>query len=152
MPFTHLCPTPDCECGNDLLAGISPATGPMVNRTPEWFQDALQELEDMGFKRRDPGAPKPMANAWNDPGDKADYPTIFGFLTETKYDDGKPRQTGSISIFTQLGVLKASISDKDNGQVAYVEALTLHELIELVERAICDDSTEWKASRKTPPY
>lgn len=106
----------------------------------------------MGFKRRAESPLKPMPNAWNDPVDKADNPNIFAFLTELKYDDGKPRLTGSISIFTQLGVLKASISDKDAQQVAYIEAPSLMELFALIERAICDGSTEWKASARRVPY
>jgi len=152
VPFTHLCPDADCKCENDVLAGIAPASGPMVPRIPEWFSEAMEELE-MGFKRRDPSkGPQPLPNAWADPVDKSDFPNIFAFLTETKYDDGKPRMTGSFSVWTQLGVLKASVNDRDLGQVFYIEANTLHELIEMIERGICDDNTDWKASKKSPPF
>lgn len=154
MPFIHLCPNTDCLCEDDVLAGISPASGLMVPAIPEWILDALEE-QDMGFKRpTTTTVVKPMPNAWNDQADKADFPNLFGFLTETKYDDDKPRLTGSISIFTQVGVLKASISDKDNKRVAYVEALTLHELVETIERAIFAEDTVWREQQpyNKPPY
>ena len=152
--FTHLCPTPDCLCDDDLLAGIDLGGGVCIPPKPEWFVDAEESIM-AGFKRpKLDSVPKPMANAWNHEEDKHDFPNIFGFLTETKYDDGKPRVTGSISIWTQLGVLKASISDKDNKRVCYVEALSLHELIEMIERTICDDNTDWKNQKpfNQPPY
>jgi len=152
MMFTHLCPTPDCLCEDDVLAGIEPASGPMINRTPEWFLDAMRS-SDMALKKPKPDdTPKPMANAWKDPGDKVDNPNIFAFMTDTKYDDGSPRMAGSISIFTQIGVLKACVSDKDNKRVCFVEAPSLAELFGLIELAICDDCTEWKAQAQRPPY
>jgi len=152
--FTHLCLTPDCLCEDDLLRGILLAEGVCITPKPEWFLDAEESIM-AGFKKpKLDSVLKPMLNAWSDPGDKSDFPNIFGFLTETKYDDGSPRMTGSFSVWTQLGVLKASISDKDNQRVAYVEALTLHELIETIERTICDDNTDWKGQKpyNKPPY
>jgi len=152
MPYTHLCETPDCLCEDDLLRGIRPASGPMVNQTPEWLLDAMESIA-MGLKKPSAdAAPKPMANAWKDKADIADNPNIYAFLTDTKYDDGSPRMTGSISFFTQIGVLKACVSDKDNKRVFFVEALSLCELMGMIEMGICDDSTEWKAQAQKPPY
>ena len=155
LPFIHLCPHADCQCEDDVLRGRLPGNGVMLPPVPRWFQEHMEE-NNMGFKRPNLNTPvKPMANAWNDAADRADYPNVFGFLTETTYDDGKPRMTGSISIFTQLGVLKASVSDRDNKRNFYVEALTLHELIGMIEQGICDDNTEWRNQQpfqKTPPY
>jgi len=152
MPFTHLCLTSDCLCEDDLLWGIRPASGPMVNRVPDWFLDAMRS-HDLAIKKPSAGgAPKPMANAWVDKVDQADNPNTYAFLTDTKYDDGSPRMTGSISIFTQIGVLKACIADKDNKRVAFIEAPSLCELFGLIEMAICDESTDWKAQQQRPPY
>lgn len=152
MPYIHLCPTPDCLCEDDLLAGIVPASGPMVNRSPQWFLDALESAE-MGLKKPNGStAVKPMPNAWTDQVDKNDNPNLFAFLTDTKYDDGSPRMTGSVSIFTQVGVLKACIADKDNKRIAFVEALSLCELVQMIEDAICNDSTDWKVQQQRPPY
>jgi len=144
LPFIHLCPHADCQCQDDILAGIVASTGPMLPPVPDWILGAAEEAS-MAFKRPIPSsAPKPMPNAWTDKGDKSDYPNIFAFLTETVYDDGKPRMTGSISLFTQLGVLKASVSDKDNKRVCYLEASNLMELIQLIDMSICAEDTVWK--------
>lgn len=95
-------------------------------------------------KRQIAAASVPAKNAWNDDGDKHDFPNLFSFLRDTKYDNGDPRVPGAVSIFTSQGVLKACLNDKDQLATAFVEAATLHELIEVIERAICDDCTEWK--------
>lgn len=150
--FIHLCRDADCMCEDSVLRGLVPASHLPPADPFEWITDAMEDVE-MAFKRRtDTGPLKPPPNAWVDPVDKQENPNIFAWLTETKYDDNKPRMTGSISIFTQLGVLKASISDRDASKVAYVEALSLVELITVIEQAICDDSTEWKDSGRKPTY
>lgn len=95
-------------------------------------------------KRHLASAAVPAKNAWNDEGDKHDFPNLFSFLRDTKYDNGDARTPGAVSIFTSQGVLKACLNDKDQLATAFVEAATLHELIEVIERAICDDCTEWK--------
>lgn len=98
---------------------------------------------------------KPMPNAWKDDPWAIDYSNIHQFLCCDKWDDGSPRVTGAISFFTQLGVLKAVVNDKHFNRRVFVEATTWDELIQLIDMAICSDSTDWKPQPRqpgSPPY
>ena len=152
MPYVHLCRYDGCWCdGMTWQEIVSYAINcPSVD---EWWKENGLEDHEMAFKRPDSSSkPKPSPKEWNDPGDKQDYPNLYSFLHDNMYDDGKPRVTGSMSIFTKMGCLRASLNDKDLNRVCYIEALTIAELWELAERAIGDDSTEWIASSRTTPF
>jgi hypothetical protein len=109
-------------------------------------------------KRRAPDtAGRPLDPLWQDPEFMRDYPAIFSFLHDTEYDDKSIRVTGSITLFSMAGVLKASVNDKDRRLVAFVTAPCWDELLFLVEKGISNDSFDWKGtpstqSEKKPPY
>jgi len=146
MPWIHLCRSEECWCQGRLYGEIVLKAGRESVPQPEWHSDAMGELTMAMKKRPMTGCAVPARNAWTDAGDKADFPNIYSFMVDQKYDDGSPRVPGAISIFTSQGVLKACINDKDNISTAFVEANTIHELIECIERAICDDATEWRVN------
>jgi len=108
----------------------------------------------MALKKRPVSTePKPgTAGEWIDQVFQRDYPNLYAFLHDVKYDDGTIRITGSMSIFVKVGGLRCSLNDKDRNVVAYIEASSFDEMMTLAEEGICSDSTEWIASRKTPPY
>jgi len=146
MPWIHLCRSTECWCQGRLYGESVLKAGAGHVAQPDWHSEAMGAMH-MAIRKRDLSSKHiPAKNAWNDPGDKSDYPNLFAFLTDTKYDDGSPRVPGAVSIFTSQGVLKACINDKDQISTAFVEGATLHELIEWIERAICDDTTEWKVN------
>lgn len=114
---------------------------------------------DMALRKTPPplnnGPPPPPS--WQDPEFERDFPSIYSFLMDTKYEDGQARVPGSMSIFTHAGALKAAVNDKDRGVVAFVSAPTWDELFAFLEAGICNDSLEWKAGSKggygkNPPY
>jgi len=106
------------------------------------------------MKKPDKNATKitPPSVPFNDELFALSYPKLYWFLTSQKYADGAPRQTGSVSLFTIQGCLRGSMNDKDNERVSFVEADTFDELVALMDARVCDDSTEWKASARRPPY
>jgi len=146
MPWIHLCRNTHCWCEGRLHGEIVLNAGQDHVPQPSWHSDAMEEMA-MAMKKPTVNAPvrKPEA-MWNDKGDMMDYPNIYQFMMDLKYDDGSPRVPGSISFFTHLGVLKACINDKDNARTAFVEALTIHELWTKCDMAIADGCTEWKVN------
>lgn len=152
--YAHMCGDPSCRCTNAFPRLHTPPDDGAAVPPDEWHTTAM-EMVEMALKKPSSATPiKPMPNAWKSDTDKSDYPFIYEFLTATKYETGEPRITGSISFFTQLGVLKASISDKDNNRVTYVEAPSWSELIAAIDMAIADENTVWRqsAAARTPPY
>jgi len=107
----------------------------------------------MAIKKRPPptGPGISLGDPWEDPGFKEDYPNVFAFLYDTKYEDGSARTPGSISIFVSGWSLKFAVNDKDRGCVAFVNAGTFFELLTLVDDGIGNDNLDWKPANKTPP-
>lgn len=94
---------------------------------------------------------------WEDPEFKADYPSLYSFLFDTRYADGSNRLQGSVSLFVQGYALKAAVNDKDRCCVAFLNAGTFTELLTLIDDGIREDKLDWKGSgkstgEKTPPF
>lgn len=103
-------------------------------------------------KRPAPNGPGiSLGDPWDDPGFQGDYPNVYSFLFDTKYEDGSPRAPGSISIFVSGYALKFAVNDKDRQCVAFVNAGTFFELLQMVEDGIRDDNLDWKAAAKPVP-
>lgn len=75
----------------------------------------------------------------------ARYPTLWEYLTAFKWDDGKPRQTSTLLIFVDSGVLKICINDRDNNRSAFVSKGTVEETLMAMESALLEESIEWRA-------
>lgn len=73
------------------------------------------------------------------------YPDLYNFLTDTQWDDGKPRETGTMLLFVQEGRYKVALNDRDADASAFVSGRTLTELLLAVEEAITDPTVEWRS-------
>lgn len=150
--FIHLC---DLRCRTRCQFGVlgyELLFDAKTGESNDWHYTS-QEFIRMAMKKPNDAPLKPMANAW-DAKDvfKVDMPNIYEFLTATRWDDGSPRMPGSMSIFVQVGVLKACINDKELKRVAFVEAPTWDELLAQIDMAICDDNTVWRGHATKIPY
>lgn len=92
-----------------------------------------------------------LSPPWDDDMFKEEYPAIFAFLYDTKYEDGSQRAPGSISIFVNGYSLKFAVNDKDRGVVAFVTAPTWAEMMQIVDDGIRNDNLDWKAASKAQP-
>lgn len=71
-------------------------------------------------------------------------PALHDHLTETQWDDGKPRKTSTVLIMTENGYWKASIHDRDMKAGAWVTAEAWEELLETLNRKLIEGSLEWR--------
>lgn len=74
-------------------------------------------------------------------------PAIFEFLTSDKWDDGKTRQRGTVTVFFEDGRWKAWVNDKDGGRSACVSGKTLDDCITKAEIGLVEDSLDWRRAR-----
>lgn len=79
--------------------------------------------------------------------DKKKFPTLIEYLTRTSYDDGSPRQTSTVMVFIDQGHVKACLNDRDAGRAGWMSADALGSVLDELERALADDSIDWRASR-----
>jgi len=81
--------------------------------------------------------------AWKDK-----YPSLWLFLTAVTYPEGDRRQTGTVLIFLDAGRLKACLSDRECGEVAFVSHATPDGLLEAVEAGLAGGGLDWRAAHK----
>lgn len=91
------------------------------------------------------GGPQP---AMRDSVTQSLYPTLWMYLTDTKWDDGSPREPASLLVFMQDGVLKGMLKDKNALACLWVASSTLGGLLAALEASLNDPSAEWRADRQ----
>lgn len=77
-------------------------------------------------------------------------PTVYEWLTAETWEDGSPRTTGSVSIFSGDGVLKAVLKDRDAQQCLWVAAPSLTKLFAVLEASLTSPSADWRMERVQP--
>jgi len=66
----------------------------------------------------------------------------------TRYPDSKePRETTTLTLFTDQGTLKCFINDRDNEVTTCVTGDSWAGLWQAVEKALQDPKTEWRARK-----
>jgi len=80
----------------------------------------------------------------NDPETAKRYPTLYEYLTVTKYNDGSPRVTATLLLFVDDGALKGCLNDRDNNRSAFISAPSLLSLLEQLDIGLREDALDWK--------
>lgn len=75
------------------------------------------------------------------------YPLLFEHMTAVKWDDGTSRQTSSLTLFQQDGVVKAILKDKEAGLCLWVASPGVGTLFPVLEAALASSETEWRVDR-----
>lgn len=73
-------------------------------------------------------------------------PTLLEYLSETQYDDGSPRQTATLTVFVETGVVKLCLNDRDLGRTAWVTSDSLENAIAAMEGRLADGSADWRST------
>jgi len=76
------------------------------------------------------------------------YPTLWDYLSQAAWEDGKARQTSTLFIFLDDGKWTVMLKDRDRELVAFFKAERLTVCLTLIEDALCSDSVDWRADRK----
>jgi hypothetical protein len=122
-------------------------------------QHESPEVNDMALQKR--SAPSAFVarpeELFEDPEFKDQYPNLHAFLNDLSYADGSKRLTGTLSLFVKGGRLTCGVNDNDRLICAYVNAVTVAELLFKVDLGIGNDSLEWKPKYKDlqgqkPPF
>lgn len=75
-------------------------------------------------------------------------PTTHEFLCLERWPDGSSRRTGTLLLFVDQGMLKACVTDRDGGLVAFVSGNTLPGLLDALERGLSADTLDWRLMRQ----
>jgi len=72
------------------------------------------------------------------------YPSIAQFMVDDRWDDGKARKVGTITINFSQGCCTISLADHDQEQSCYTTANTLPEALGLLEDALAAEKVAWR--------
>lgn len=72
------------------------------------------------------------------------YPALHEFLTLAVWDDGSPRQTGTLLLCWGEGRWRAWLNDRDSQRSAWLSAAALADLLGAIEDGLVGSSLEWR--------
>lgn len=75
-------------------------------------------------------------------------PALWEWLTATKDETGEARETGTILIFAEEGLVKMCVCNRDTGHVAFISAKTLQDAFLKVDKGLAADSLDWRLSKR----
>ncbi len=131
--------------------GTRTATRPFSNaRLRNITNNQLQEVIDVAISRRTGGGPNSPAGA---PIPKCplqeQFPCVVEWIMEVNYSDGEVRQPGTISLFRGTdGTIRACITDKDDGQIAFMTGRTLTDLLVNLQLAMDEGCVDWRLPKQ----
>lgn len=76
------------------------------------------------------------------------YPLVFSYLTQTKWPDGSPRQTSTLSVFADGAVMKCVLKDRHAGLCLWCASKTIGDLFGVLEALLSDPGAEWRHDRQ----
>lgn len=82
-----------------------------------------------------------------DPQFKRLYPLLFEYLTCDTWDDGTTRETSTLLLFVDAGVLKGCVNDRAMGRNLFVAAESLSGLLGAANEALGETSPGWRATK-----
>lgn len=75
-------------------------------------------------------------------------PGLVEFLTLATYEDGSARVPGTLTIFADGCWVKACLSDRDQGLVAFASSDSFTGLLEALELGLQGDTLEWRPQQQ----
>jgi len=102
----------------------------------------------MALKRRDASQLAAGGGGEATPGSfGVKHPRLWEMLTETKYEDGSPRKTATITFFIDEGCVKVCLNDRDQSLAAFCSGDTLDAALRALEAGLEAESLEWRRSQ-----
>lgn len=83
----------------------------------------------------------------NDPWLEKLAPVVADFLLTARWDDGKERETSSLTIVVQDGLWKLCLSDRDASKKLWASGETLTKALKNLEERVTDPKPDWRVDR-----
>lgn len=133
-----------CQCQTCLSLGSKNTR--YANRQKTIISMTAQnQMEYEMLQRPKPGEKSgPVEKAFADAHFSKQYPYLHAMLTSQKYEDGTPRITSTLLIFSDNGVLRFCLNDRDNNRSAFFTDSTFEWILEKVEQSVAMGTVEWK--------
>lgn len=78
------------------------------------------------------------------------YPTLWEHLSLRVYTDGGPRVTSTLLLFTEDGLVKCCLSDRDQNASGWSAGASLEECLQSLEDRLVAGTLDWRARKQQP--
>lgn len=102
------------------------------------------EESDVAMKRPSGEATPQSGQPLKDEVFEGFYPKLLAHLSETQWDDGKPRKTSTLLVMVENSRWKAFFHDRDGKRGFWISAESWEWLLEQLEAGVDSSSTEWR--------
>lgn len=75
------------------------------------------------------------------------YPALWEYLSVSAFEGGEVRQTSTLLLFTEDGLVKACLKDRELERTAWMSASSLSGVLSLLNEALEGDVAEWRVHR-----
>src|SRR5262252_32539 len=79
-----------------------------------------------------------------DPEAMGRWPTLWLWLTQTTWPNGDQRKTSTIVLFSQDGMVKGMVRDKEDDTCLWMTARTLFGCLDALEEGLCSVGAIWR--------
>lgn len=76
------------------------------------------------------------------------FPAMVEWLTESKWDDGKKRETGTAMLLAEGGLWKLWMHDRDGKRSCWISAESLTTLIQRADEVAQGGAGEWRLDKR----
>lgn len=91
------------------------------------------------------GSDKPRGGGCPDPRLKKTCPNVVEYMTDSAWEDGKPRDTSTLTVFLEDGMVKVALNDRACSRSLYASSDTLEGAIGALEQRLREQSPEWRS-------
>lgn len=98
----------------------------------------------------EPGVSRPASKVVSDDFSKK-HPALWEYLTVDRFDDGTARETATLLLFVEDGLVKGCLNDRAGARSCWVSATSMGGLLGLLEEALQSDQAEWRVKREGGP-
>lgn len=74
--------------------------------------------------------------------------TVSCYVGDTTYEDGSERETSTVLVFWDDGLIKAVLNDRAEGRSLWVSGSSILDVLVALEDALQSPMTEWRANRQ----
>jgi hypothetical protein len=82
-----------------------------------------------------------------DPAWAKGIPLVLEYLTQTAWEDGKPREVATITIVAEGGSWRVCLNDRAMSRSCWISGETVHKALEALEKALQEDKAGWRATK-----
>jgi len=82
-----------------------------------------------------------------DPTFEAKWPQVWAYLSTNRWDDGAPRETSTLMVIAELGLVKLGLNDRAEGRSLWVTGDGLDTALTALEDALDSGRADWRQSK-----